>query len=174
MTRKRWNVIRAMTLLNLEVRTSAGSSVLKDDARQWSKSFKKLMDSHLGQQVFTNFLETEYSDENMMFYHACEDFKAEKKSVKRQIMAKEMYAMFLQPSAPLEVNVDSKARKNLLSRIIENPSKDLFDEAQGQVYSLMEKDCFRRFVQSEIYKNYLKSTEEGEVARKKSVYADTW
>lgn len=148
-----------MTELNMEIRKSAGTAVLKDEVKAWSKSFAKLMASALGQQIFTRFLETEYSDENMLFWHACEDFKKEKKSVKRQIMAKEMYSMFLIQSAPLEINIDSKARMSLLKKIDQNPSKDVFDEAQDQVYALMERDCYVRFVRSDVYVDFLKHVE---------------
>lgn len=160
LTRKKWNIVKEMTLLNVQVRHNAGSSVLKKEINDWSKSFEKLMASTLGQQIFTRFLEHEYSDENMMFWHACEDYKHETRNVKREIMAKEIYFMFLSPEAPLEINIDSKTRTNLNAKIEKNPSKDVFNEAQEQVYLLMERDCFLRFVNSDVYQEFLKTTED--------------
>lgn len=150
-----------MTLLNVHVRDSVGPSVLKDEVHQWAKSFSKLMNSNMGRQIFTRFLEGEYSDENMLFWNACEEYKREKGSVRRQLMAKEMYGMFLAPSAPLEVNIDSKTRSELTRNMTENPTADMFVASQEHVYRLMERDCFRRFIQSKVYKDFVAQIDDG-------------
>lgn len=163
LTCKRWHAVRQVTLLNLHVRASAGTSVLKDDVHQWSTSFALLMKNRMGRQIFTKFLEGEYSDENMLFWNACEEFKHEKGNIRRETMAKEIYGTFLAPSAPLEINIDSKTRSDLMRRMVENPTSDLFDGCQDHVYRLMERDCFRRFVQSNIYKEFVQQVDDGTI-----------
>ncbi|XP_009985325.1 PREDICTED: regulator of G-protein signaling 19-like, partial [Tauraco erythrolophus] len=43
----------------------------------WAQSFDKLMKSPAGRNVFREFLRTEYSEENMLFWLACEELKTE-------------------------------------------------------------------------------------------------
>uniref|UniRef100_A0A3P9NBU2 Regulator of G protein signaling 19 n=1 Tax=Poecilia reticulata TaxID=8081 RepID=A0A3P9NBU2_POERE len=48
-----------------------------EEVRMWSQSFDKLMRNPAGRNVFREFLRTEYSEENMLFWLACEDLKQE-------------------------------------------------------------------------------------------------
>lgn len=146
----------------MEVKKAAGSAVLLDEIKQWSSTFSVLMKSNIGRQVFTKFLQTEFSDENMLFWNSCEEYKDEKSSVKRQIMANEIYEMFLTPSAPFEVDVGSNVRKELLLKMNENPTSDIFNDAQDHVYRVMERDSWMRFVRSKTYSDFMKQLETGE------------
>ncbi|XP_009693184.1 PREDICTED: regulator of G-protein signaling 19-like, partial [Cariama cristata] len=48
-----------------------------EEVRGWAQSFDKLMKSPAGRNVFREFLRTEYSEENMLFWLACEELKNE-------------------------------------------------------------------------------------------------
>ncbi|XP_061542428.1 regulator of G-protein signaling 19 isoform X8 [Phycodurus eques] len=48
-----------------------------EEMQLWSQSFDKLMRNPAGRNVFREFLRTEYSEENMLFWLACEDLKQE-------------------------------------------------------------------------------------------------
>ncbi|KAK6043896.1 regulator of G protein signaling domain protein [Cooperia oncophora] len=48
----------------------------------WSQSFENLMKNKLGQKYFAEFLKGEYSDENILFWQACEELKREKNAEK--------------------------------------------------------------------------------------------
>lgn len=119
-----------------------------------------MMKSCLGRQIFTKFLETEYSDENMLFWNACEEFKSEKSCIKREIMAKEMIEMFMTPSSRLEVNIDSKIKQDLLKSTNDNPPSDFFSRAQDYIYRVMERDSYYRFIRSTVYTEFLQRVEE--------------
>ncbi|GFO36659.1 regulator of G-protein signaling 20-like [Plakobranchus ocellatus] len=49
-----------------------------EELRMWGESFDKLMKCAGGRKIFREFLRSEYSEENMLFYLACEDLKKER------------------------------------------------------------------------------------------------
>lgn len=48
-----------------------------DEVRCWSDNFDRLMQSPSGRYYFRDFLRSEYSEENMLFWMACEELKNE-------------------------------------------------------------------------------------------------
>lgn len=56
-----------------------------------------------GLATFRSFLRSEFSEENIEFWVACEDFKKTKSPVKMAIKAKRIYEEFIQTEAPREV-----------------------------------------------------------------------
>lgn len=56
-----------------------------------------------GVEIFTQFLRTEFSEENIEFWLACEDFKITESSTKLPTKAKQIYAVFIDKEAPKEV-----------------------------------------------------------------------
>ncbi|CAL8088532.1 unnamed protein product [Orchesella dallaii] len=48
-----------------------------EEIRSWGESFDKLMRSPGGRKVFRDFLKCEYSEENILFWLACEELKKE-------------------------------------------------------------------------------------------------
>ncbi|XP_032897127.1 regulator of G-protein signaling 20-like [Amblyraja radiata] len=46
-----------------------------EEIHLWAQSFDKLLKTPAGRNSFREFLRTEYSEENMLFWLACEDFK---------------------------------------------------------------------------------------------------
>ena len=48
-----------------------------EEIKSWSDSFDKLMQSASGRYYFRDFLRSEYSEENMLFWLACEELKSE-------------------------------------------------------------------------------------------------
>eukprot|EP00062_Callorhinchus_milii_P020389 gi/632975984/ref/XP_007904538.1/ PREDICTED: regulator of G-protein signaling 14-like [Callorhinchus milii] len=117
----------------------------------WANSFDTLMKTRVGRNTFQEFLRTEHSEENMLFWLICEDFKKEKDMKVVEERAKTIYEAYVSTLSPREVSLDSHARlvvhKNLLK-----PSPQMFNEAQIQIYSLMHRDSFPRFLNSEMYK----------------------
>ncbi|KAL0590989.1 Regulator of G-protein signaling 1 [Plecturocebus cupreus] len=45
------------------------------EVMQWSQSLEKLLANQTGQDVFGSFLKSEFSEENIEFWLACEDYK---------------------------------------------------------------------------------------------------
>jgi len=46
-----------------------------DEIRSWGESFDKLMRNVAGRKVFREFLKCEYSEENILFWLACEELR---------------------------------------------------------------------------------------------------
>ncbi|CAB1325834.1 unnamed protein product [Coregonus sp. 'balchen'] len=93
---------------------------------------------------------TEFSEENIEFWLACEEYKTINSDSRLITKAKQMYAVFIEAEAPKEVNIDY-ATKVAIRKNIATPTNTCFDAAQSKVYSLMKKDCYPRFLTSDIY-----------------------
>lgn len=111
-----------------------------------------------GRVVFRAFLKTEFSDENLEFWVACEDFKKIRSTSKLASKAKKIYQEFIDVQAPREVNIDFQTRELTKSNLYE-PTTACFDQAQVRVRSLMEKDSYPRFIRSKIYNDVLSHTQ---------------
>ncbi|KAM9323530.1 regulator of G-protein signaling 5b [Pholidichthys leucotaenia] len=120
-----------------------------DEPLKWKESFEKLLSSQNGLCIFRAFLVSEFSEENIGFYLACEDYKATKPT-KLATKAKKIYEEFIASDAPREVNLDHVTRA-ITEKNLEQPSQSCFDMAQAKIYTLMEKDCYPRFLKSSTY-----------------------
>lgn len=61
-----------------------------------------------GLASFKSFLKSEFSEENLEFWMACEDYKKIKSPVKMAEKAKKIYEEFIQSEAPKEVGPDEQ------------------------------------------------------------------
>lgn len=113
---------------------------------QDGKAFQNLdalLNSKTGQQAFREFLRSEFSEENLQFWLACEDYRVSPSKTKASCI----YSQFINPDAPQEVNLDAETREALLS-VIDSLCADTFNKAQKMIYSLMAKDSFPRFLRA--------------------------
>lgn len=69
----------------------------------WSRSFERLMRSPAGRNLFREFLRTEYSEENMLFWLACEDLRTEASNSVVQQKARYIYENYVSVLSPKEV-----------------------------------------------------------------------
>uniref|UniRef100_A0A8C6XP85 Regulator of G protein signaling 13 n=1 Tax=Naja naja TaxID=35670 RepID=A0A8C6XP85_NAJNA len=130
------------------------SKISLEEVLQWSQSFEKLMTTKYGPIVYKSYLKTEYSDENMEFWLACEKYKKILSQRKRISEAQKLFKEFIQPQAPKEINIDSPVREGITLKIQE-PTQCCFDEAQKIVYLHMERDSYPRFLSSQIYQSLI-------------------
>ncbi|XP_010075966.1 PREDICTED: regulator of G-protein signaling 18 isoform X2 [Pterocles gutturalis] len=131
------------------------ASVSPEEAVKWGESFDKLLSEKAGLDAFTKFLKTEFSEENIEFWIACEDYKKSKTAHELLPKAKTIYETFIRKDAPKEVNLDFQT-KEVTSQSIEQPIITTFDAAQNTVYRLMEQDSYPRFLRSDPYLNLVK------------------
>ncbi|NWU94619.1 RGS21 protein, partial [Upupa epops] len=124
------------------------------ETMSWSESVDTLLASKDGLAAFRTFLKSEFSEENVEFWLACEDYKKTKSSTEIAAKARKIYSDFIQADAPKEINIDFHT-KNHISQNISEPTLTCFDDAQKLIYSLMAKDSFPRFLRSEAYKELL-------------------
>lgn len=116
-----------------------------------------------------------------MFWLACEEHKKIKTVPEMISSANRIYSEFVQTEAPkqvteprpelrrswpftvgavlsFQVNIDCGTRENI-TKNISQPSLTSFDTAQKLIYSLMARDCYPRFLKSDIYQGLLRRNE---------------
>lgn len=203
-----------------------------EDVRSWTVSFEKVMKSAAGRGCFRQFLRTEFSEENMMFWLACEDLKKETNKTVVEEKVRQIYEDFISILSPkevsrwsrayykedirdghfscimvcfsltflvcvyinlrnsnillscciprrckfmnsgernaiptlcsshfLQVSLDSRVRE-VINRNMLEPTSCTFDDAQQQIYTLMQRDSYPRFINSTAYTDLLKNLEE--------------
>ncbi|KAL8178167.1 UNVERIFIED_CONTAM: Regulator of G-protein signaling 18 [Gekko kuhli] len=130
------------------------SSMSPEEIKKWGESFDKLISQEAGMDAFTRFLKSEFSEENIEFWMACENYKKIKDPVQLSLKAKEIYKTFIEKDAPKEVNLDFNT-KECTSQSISHPALNSFDAAQTKIYTLMEQDSYPRFLKSSLYSDLL-------------------
>lgn len=141
--------------------------ITQDVALKWSNSFEELLSHSDGVEMFTQFLRTEFSEENIEFWLACEDFKTTESSTKLQTKAKQIYAVFIDKEAPKEINIDHSTKATIEKNVLQ-PTRSCFDAAQDKIYSLMKRDCYPRFLNSDIYLSLTKRRGPPTMIRRRS------
>ncbi|KAG9354525.1 hypothetical protein JZ751_001235 [Albula glossodonta] len=94
-----------------------------EEAQKWGESLDKLLVHKYGLAAFRAFLRTEFSEENLEFWLACEDFKKIKSQSKMVSKAKKIFSEYIAIQSCKE----------------------------RRIYGLMEKDSYPRFLRSELY-----------------------
>ncbi|XP_046875086.1 regulator of G-protein signaling 1 [Hypomesus transpacificus] len=126
----------------------------REEMDKWAESLNALLDSRAGVSVFGAFLRSEFSEENLQFYLACEQYRHSSNNFSLQRRARDICATYIQPGAPREVNLDSKTRE-LTMQLLQAPSHTSLCHAQKRIYTLLDTDCYPRFLQSNIYLSLL-------------------
>ncbi|EUB57829.1 Regulator of G-protein signaling 3 [Echinococcus granulosus] len=103
-----------------------------------------------GLLVFREFLQGEFSDENLEFWIACQKYKALTDESLQRLRAQEIYDGFIAFQSQREVNLDCETRLQTELRLSQ-AEPDLFDASQKRIEALMEKDPYRRFLRSTLY-----------------------
>ncbi|XP_062069183.1 LOW QUALITY PROTEIN: regulator of G-protein signaling 12 [Lepus europaeus] len=127
----------------------------------WAVSFERLLQDPLGVRYFSDFLRKEFSEENILFWQACECFSHVPAHDKRELSsrAQEIFRRFLCSKAATPVNIDSQAQ--LADDILSAPHPDMFKEQQLQIFNLMKFDSYTRFLKSQLYQECILAEVEG-------------
>uniref|UniRef100_A0AAZ3PD98 RGS domain-containing protein n=1 Tax=Oncorhynchus tshawytscha TaxID=74940 RepID=A0AAZ3PD98_ONCTS len=101
--------------------------------------------------LMEEFLKKEFSEENIVFWQACEFFSHVPDNDKKQLSqrARQIYNSYLSSKATTPVNIDSQAQ--LADDILNAPRPDMFKEQQLQIFNLMKFDSYTRFLKSLLY-----------------------
>ncbi|XP_005391720.1 PREDICTED: regulator of G-protein signaling 11 isoform X2 [Chinchilla lanigera] len=120
---------------------------------RWAFSFRELLDDPVGRAHFMDFLQKEFSAENLSFWEACEELRF---GGQAQIpdLVDAVYQQFLAPGAARWVNIDSRTMERTLEGL-RQPHRYVLDDAQLHIYMLMKKDSYPRFLKSDMYKGLL-------------------
>ncbi|KAM6132389.1 regulator of G-protein signaling 12 isoform 2-T2 [Pterocles gutturalis] len=127
----------------------------------WAVSFERLLQDPVGVKYFSEFLRKEFSEENILFWQACEYFNHVPAHDKKELSyrAREIFSKFLCSKATTPVNIDSQAQ--LADDILNSPHPDMFKEQQLQIFNLMKFDSYTRFLKSPLYQECILSEVEG-------------
>uniref|UniRef100_K7GC53 Regulator of G protein signaling 3 n=1 Tax=Pelodiscus sinensis TaxID=13735 RepID=K7GC53_PELSI len=121
-----------------------------EEALKWGESLERLLHQKYGLAAFRAFLRTEFSEENLEFWLACEEYKKIKSQSKMVSKAKKVFAEYIAIQSCKEVNLDSYTRDHTKENL-QTVTRSCFDLAQKRIYGLMEKDPYPRFLRSELY-----------------------
>ncbi|CAH2311788.1 regulator of G- signaling 4 [Pelobates cultripes] len=145
----------------------------QDDIKKWTESLENLINNECGVQAFRSFLQSEYSEENLDFWLACENYKKLKNPAKLPINAQKIYEDFISVEATREVNLDSATREDTTKNLLQ-PTNSTFDQAQHKIFILMEKDSYRRFLKSQFYLELTNITSNsGSIKKTKALGTDS-
>jgi len=142
------------------------------------------LNSEVGYNHFLSFLKSEYSEENLLFWKAVENFHHNATNE----TAHQIYSEYIAPESPNEINISFLVRQAIERALSvhgcvsehgkENTSEEktsaketeptteasssttivdscLFDEAQVEVSKLMQRDSLPRFQQTPLWVEYL-------------------
>nr|CAB3265553.1 regulator of G-protein signaling 12 [Phallusia mammillata] len=139
------------------------SDVTAGRISHWAVSFDRLLDDPLGVKYFKHFLCKEFSEENILFWEACEGLRTisadDVEKMKHDIKA--IYDRFLAHDAPMPVNIDSQGQQQAEEALTSQPHPNIFLNQQNQVYTLMKLDSYSRFLKSPLYRQCMVSEMEG-------------
>ncbi|XP_053180175.1 regulator of G-protein signaling 14 isoform X2 [Scomber japonicus] len=135
----------------------------------WAVSFEKLLEDSIGVYYFRAFLRSEVSEENILFWQDCEKFrKIPATSIcKLKEKARFIYNTYLSENAPYSVNIDDTAKTE--EKDLKEPTTDMFNKAQTQIFKLMKMDSYRRFVRSPLYQSCTLASVEGKLLPQLSI-----
>ena len=126
-------------------------------------TLRHVLEVKLSRYLLTEFLKSEYADENVKFWMEVESFRLlaiEEKAAfpdkdnpaNDRVMkeAKRICDSFVAASAPHMVNLNSTNRNNILKNVALPflVSAGLFDDAQTEIFKLLDSDSFPRFQRS--------------------------
>ncbi|XP_076021020.1 regulator of G-protein signaling 14-like isoform X3 [Genypterus blacodes] len=143
--------------------TPGGEASQANGVLSWAVSFEKLLEDPAGVQYFTDFLKSEVSAENILFWQACEKFQKIPSTCGKELKAtaRFIYNTYLSDSAPYSVNIDDTAKTEETD--LEQPMPNMFNKAQAQIFKLMKMDSYRRFVRSPLYQSCTLASVEGKL-----------
>ena len=122
----------------------------KEQIASWATKFENLLKDKEGCKLFLQFLQEEYNEENLLFWLEVEDLKT-LDLPSQASKAKTIYFNFIKPMSVNEVNITATARAKIEEKIqVDSLDANLFDSAQSQVYQMMLRQSYPRFLTSEL------------------------
>jgi len=136
--------------------------------------FESLLKSREGRRLLEEFLKKEFSSENIQFWSAVEQLKSLRGGEKifRQHVDV-IFKIYINDTALAEVSLDSKVKRNLMLKK-DDPPRDIFEEAQTKIFSLMHRDSYPRFISSQVFREVLDKLDFDSDSESDSDSSSTW
>lgn len=154
-----WNVKRKLHFLRRHHTDSSLTErfpkVNMVNAAKWGKSFDALIRDKDGLQIFRKYMRSEFSDENIDFWLAVEDYRASDES-EFEKKANIIFKTFVAKSAARAVNLRAPNREKVRQKVETGVSRTTFDDSQKEIFDFMQRDTYQRFLKSEMYANACK------------------
>ncbi|KAJ3444706.1 electron carrier/ protein disulfide oxidoreductase [Anaeramoeba flamelloides] len=112
-------------------------------------------------EYFSEYLNHEMCQENLLFYIAVKNFKnllnSNQMEKKIASMAKMIYCKYIKTGSFFEVNIDYQCREKIINYVKKKEfSINMFNEAQDIVFSHLKNDQYKGFMNSRLYSKLLK------------------
>ncbi|KAE9547493.1 hypothetical protein FO519_009294 [Halicephalobus sp. NKZ332] len=138
----------------------------REEVRSWQERMENLLENKYGCILFGEFLDKEYSRENLDFVLKCREYKklfqnSKKNQKKIQKLAKDIFDNFLEDGAPQEVNLESTVKAATKKAFKDELEENTFSLAQNKIEQLLDNDKFRRFLKSSTYISLLDTVTKG-------------
>ncbi|GCB70070.1 hypothetical protein scyTo_0012545 [Scyliorhinus torazame] len=95
---------RSSIISQMESLQKHEESLSLEEVTAWSQSFEQLLKHRTGRNILMEFLQSEHSDENILFWLACEELKQEDHKATIAEMAKSIYLDYISILSPKEVS----------------------------------------------------------------------
>lgn len=129
-----------------------------DQIHKWSTSFEDVMTDKTGMMLFDVFLQQEHSDENLKFWLEVNKLKGLEDTNEKRDKMKNIYNEYLKPMSSKEVNISGTARRKIEEELLNEPSDVVFDIAQKQVFLMMLRQSYPRFLSSDLFHSVVQKT----------------
>jgi regulator of G-protein signaling len=135
------------------------TAITAHDLELWVEKFEYLMENEQGRRLFKEFLVQEYSEENLLFWTEVEKLKDllyDDEAYRKK--SKDVYAEFVESMAPKEINISGTTRRKIAEELEnDDTTENLFKIAQHEVYVLMRRQSYPRFLVSDLFKKLQQS-----------------
>jgi hypothetical protein len=127
-------------------------------------SLRHLLQIPMGIIYLTRQLIKEYSIENLAFWLEVRKFRSSNTEKEEMVShARAIVAQFVDQTADQQANLEDKVRSQICGIVVEGKGEitpALFDKAHQQVFKLIDRDSFKRFATSELFREFLADSAE--------------
>ena len=127
---------------------------------QKERILEKIRGDVQGRNSFRIFLAKEFAEENLLFIEEVEKFDATPQD-DRYLLGFKIFETYVKSGCEREVNVEAKIRKQLTEKFeAQEIKKFMFRDAQAAVLETLRDDNLVRYMQSDVYENYINKLKE--------------
>ncbi|GAB1599332.1 regulator of G-protein signaling 1-like [Argonauta hians] len=121
--------------------------------KTWGQSFEFLIRSEDGVGIFKKYLKGQFCDENLDFWLAVENYRNNLDDCELEKQSGIIVKTYVSKRATRAVNLKAPNREKTVKAVEADPHRNVFDDAQKEIYDFMQRDPYVRFLKSDEYKN---------------------